>query len=78
MGDDTSAVGPVKEINVSIGAKRNILRKMRQNIYAEYSDTKHPPQGVKGGGLVCWSEAKIKRRGGRHYRKTQGSRGDNK
>ena len=39
---------------------------------------KRLPQGVEGGGLVCWSEAKNPMRGGRHYRETYRSRGDHK
>ena len=76
MVNDASAFGPLKGVHVSRGAKRNHLRETHKNIYAGASDTKHPPQGVEGGGLVCWSEADKPMRGSKHHRKTQGSRGD--
>ena len=49
-----------------------------KNIYAGQNITKQPPQGGETEGLVSWSEAKINRRGGRHWQKIHRSRGETK
>ena len=52
--------------------------KRTKNIYAGQNITKQHPQGGETEGLVSWSEAKINRRGGRHWQKIHRSRGETK